>query len=109
MEVGSRSEIGSGCFWVSDNGCGMAPEIAARIFEPFFTTKGKSGTGLGLSASHGIITRHNGEILVVSEPNEGTRFEVRLPLCDKGARFVKSSPAVGDDNYDSNESLIAIK
>jgi hypothetical protein len=26
---------------------------------------------------------------VVSEPGEGTRFEVRLPLCDKSYRFVK--------------------
>jgi len=32
-----------------------------------------------------------GEILVVSEPGEGTRFEVRLPVCDKYERFVKNS------------------
>ena len=108
MEVGARSEIDSGCFWVSDNGCGMPPETAARIFEPFFTTKGKSGTGLGLSASHGIITRHNGEILVVSEPGEGTRFEVRLPLCEKSARFVKNSPAVPDEE-NTSDSLNAAK
>ena len=50
-------------------------------------------SGLGLSASHGIITRHQGEIVVVSEPGEGTRFEVRLPLCDKNYRFVKKSEA----------------
>lgn len=91
MEIGARAEIESGCLWVADTGCGMPPETALRIFEPFFTTKGKLGSGLGLSASHGIITRHKGEILVVSEPGEGTRFEVRLPICDKGDKFVKNS------------------
>ena len=94
MEVGVRSELESGCFWVADTGMGMEQEIASRIFEPFFTTKGTLGSGLGLSASHGIITRHNGEILMVSEPGEGTRFEVRLPVCDKNARFVKPSEPV---------------
>ena len=109
IEIGTRAEIDSGCFWVADNGCGMPAETAARIFEPFFTTKGKSGTGLGLSASHGIITRHTGEILVVSEPGEGTRFEVRLPLCEKSERFVKKSVPGFDEIHDSSENLIAIK
>ena len=94
MEVGVRGEIESGCFWVADTGLGMDPEVASRIFEPFFTTKGTLGSGLGLSASHGIITRHNGEILVVSEPGEGTRFEVRLPVCDKNERFLKPAASV---------------
>ncbi|MFN2498781.1 MAG: ATP-binding protein [Pyrinomonadaceae bacterium] len=91
MEIGARAEIECGCFWVADSGCGMSPETASRIFEPFFTTKGKLGSGLGLSASHGIVTRHKGELFVVSEPGEGTRFEVRLPICDKNDRFVKKS------------------
>lgn len=89
MEMGTRAELESGCFWIADSGCGMPPETVARIFEPFYTTKGKKGTGLGLSASHGIISRHNGQIMVVSEPGEGTRFEVRLPLCEDDARFVR--------------------
>jgi PAS domain S-box-containing protein len=90
MEVGSRGEIDSGCFWVADTGCGMPPETVARIFEPFFTTKGSKGTGLGLSASHGIISRHGGEIFAVSEQGEGTRFEVRLPIADDLSRFVRT-------------------
>ena len=98
MEIGARAEIESGCFWVADTGSGMPAETAARIFEPFFTTKGKLGSGLGLSASHGIITRHKGEILVVSEPGEGTRFEVRLPICDKADRFVKNSSPDQESN-----------
>ncbi|MDQ6652947.1 MAG: PAS domain-containing protein [Acidobacteriota bacterium] len=102
MEIGSRAEIESGCFWVADNGCGMPAETASRIFEPFFTTKGKLGSGLGLSASHGIITRHKGEIVVVSEAGEGTRFEVRLPICDKNDRFVKN-------NEDQKEELNGVE
>jgi PAS domain S-box-containing protein len=90
MEIGSRGELDSGCFWVSDTGCGMPPDTAARIFEPFFTTKGSKGTGLGLSASHGIISRHGGEIFAVSELGEGTRFEVRLPIADDLSRYVRT-------------------
>jgi PAS domain S-box-containing protein len=80
IEIGTRAELDSACFWVADTGLGMPPETIARIFEPFYTTKGEGGTGLGLSASHGIITRHQGQIMVVSEPGLGTRFEVRLPV-----------------------------
>lgn len=89
LEVGTRAELESGCFWVADTGCGMTPETVARIFEPFYTTKGEKGTGLGLSASHGIISRHHGQIIVVSEPGEGTRFEVRLPLCEERGKFTR--------------------
>lgn len=80
IETGTRAELESAIFWVADTGNGMSPETVARIFEPFYTTKGEQGTGLGLSASHGIITRHQGRIMVVSEPGLGTRFEVRLPI-----------------------------
>jgi PAS domain S-box-containing protein len=91
LELGTRGEIDGGCFWVADTGCGMPPETIARIFEPFFTTKGAHGTGLGLSASHGIISRHEGEIVALSEPGEGTRFEVRLPIWEKTSPFAKSA------------------
>jgi len=94
MEVGTRGEIDSGCFWVADTGCGMSQETIARVFEPFFTTKGAKGTGLGLSASHGIISRHGGEIYAVSDPGEGTRFEVRLPISDTISRLIKSEDEV---------------
>lgn len=104
MELGTRNEVDSGCFWVADSGCGMSPENVARIFEPFYTTKGKKGTGLGLSASHGIISRHNGQIMVVSEPGEGTRFEVRLPLCEDDARFVKEIK----DHKTADEMILSI-
>ena len=64
-----------------DNGKGMSQAELKHIFEPFYTTKdpGK-GTGLGLATSHRIIEQHKGEINVVSAPQEGTTFIVRLPI-----------------------------
>jgi two-component system, cell cycle sensor histidine kinase and response regulator CckA len=68
------------CMTISDNGCGMEPEVLARIFDPFFTTKeiGK-GTGLGLSTIHGIIKQHEGWIEVTSNLGSGTQFRIYLP------------------------------
>jgi PAS domain S-box-containing protein len=66
---------------VSDTGCGMSPHIMERIFDPYFTTKKKEeGTGLGLSVVHGIVKDHGGFITVKSNPDQGSVFDVYLPL-----------------------------
>jgi PAS domain S-box-containing protein len=80
VKVGTQIRERNACLWVEDSGVGMSKEVLARIFEPFYSTKGDSGTGLGLSASHGIIENHGGSINVKSEPGKGTRFEIVLPL-----------------------------
>jgi signal transduction histidine kinase len=65
---------------VRDTGTGISPAIRAHIFDPFFSTKPVgSGTGLGLSLCHGIVTSLGGRIEVESEINVGSVFRVVLP------------------------------
>ena len=65
-------------FEVSDNGCGMNPEIQSKIFTRFFSTKEGQGTGLGLLITQKIIQEHGGEIALNSKEGVGTTFSVRL-------------------------------
>ncbi|HMP97890.1 MAG TPA: ATP-binding protein, partial [Kiritimatiellia bacterium] len=64
---------------IVDNGKGIDPKDIGHVFDPFYTTKA-SGTGLGLSVSHGIIVEHQGMIDVESQIGAGTTFFITFPL-----------------------------
>lgn len=64
---------------ITDEGSGMTSETIENLFQPFYTTK-TTGTGLGLPFVKKVIEEHDGEIVVESELNKGTRFSVQLPI-----------------------------
>jgi signal transduction histidine kinase/CheY-like chemotaxis protein/HAMP domain-containing protein len=82
---------------LQDNGHGISPSAQARIFEPFFSTKDKNkGTGLGLATAYGIVEQHGGAIKVTSQPGEGARFCIFLPLVADASEIVHLPKAEED-------------
>lgn len=71
-------------FSVKDNGIGIKQEHLARLTERFYRVdKGRSretqGTGLGLAIVKHVLMRHNGRLLVESEPGKGSVFTIQFP------------------------------
>ncbi len=66
----------------TDNGNGMNEVTLNKIFDPFYTTKrGKGGSGLGMHIVYNLVTQKlNGSILCESQPGEGVRFEIVVPI-----------------------------
>lgn len=73
---------------VIDNGIGIDKKLQKQVFERFYQTENSTnnstsyGSGIGLSLARGIVRLHHGEIGVISEPNGGSRFWVKLPVGD---------------------------
>jgi CheY-like chemotaxis protein len=78
---------------ISDTGCGMSPEVAARAFEPFFTTKPLGqGTGLGLSMIYGFARQSGGQVRIYSEVGKGAMICMYLPRAEGTRSPERSQP-----------------
>ena len=67
------------CLEVIDNGGGMDERTRSRMFQAFFSTR-TAGSGLGLPTVKKIVEAHGGTITCESEPGQGTRFCITLPI-----------------------------
>lgn len=71
---------------ISDNGTGISDEAQDNLFQPNFTTK-TSGMGLGLSIVKNIVDNFGGKIWYTTQLNEGTTFNIEIPLFKNDKNF----------------------
>ena len=79
-----RSDADGADLIVTDTGEGIDPEFIPRLTERFFRIdKGRSreegGTGLGLAIVKHVLARHDAELIITSEPGEGSEFRCHFP------------------------------
>ncbi|MGI9222348.1 MAG: phosphate regulon sensor histidine kinase PhoR [Woeseiaceae bacterium] len=84
VEIIWRSDNEGGDLIVRDNGEGIAEEHIGRLTERFFRVdrgraRGEGGFGLGLAIVKHAVERHDGELLISSEPGQGSEFRCRFP------------------------------
>ncbi|HEX5160267.1 MAG TPA: ATP-binding protein, partial [Steroidobacteraceae bacterium] len=83
ITIASRTRGDAALIEISDTGPGIAAEDLPHIFDPYYSASKKhqkTGTGLGLYISKGIVDAHRGEIRCGSQPGVGTTFSITLPL-----------------------------
>jgi signal transduction histidine kinase len=85
-----RREGAHAVLTVQDTGIGIPPNEICHLFTEFFRASNAlavraPGTGLGLAAVKALVEQYNGQLSVRSRENQGSRFTVRLPLCEADA------------------------
>ena len=98
QEQGTKAGFARVVFRVSDTGCGMTEEFAARVFDPFarddrVVKSGIQGTGLGMAITKHIVDSMGGTIRVSTALNQGSCFAVTVELPIDDSREAERAPA----------------
>lgn len=85
IEVSLSADDTTACLSVNDNGPGISPEAQAQLFQIYYRaddsrTARVGGTGLGLYIVKTLAEAHGGAVSVVSQPGQGSSFQVCFPL-----------------------------
>lgn len=85
IDVSIKQDIKNVTVRISDTGIGISLEDQKRIFERFFKadrshSRKYGGSGMGLAIVKQIVSLHQGDIRVESDPDQGATFIVTLPI-----------------------------
>lgn len=93
IEVSTTQRDGQVVVSFRDNGIGMTPDVLSRALDPFFTTRAPGPhVGLGLTIAQAIVRRHGGELVLRSDPGEGTLVEFTIPIRHPGDPGLGETP-----------------
>ena len=102
------------CLAVRDTGTGIPPGKLNDIFEDFTQADGSvsrryGGTGLGLAITRRLVQMHGGNISVQSRVNQGSVFQVELPLAlPAGIPAEAAAPQDGSSSVDQDAAGLAV-
>ena len=95
---------------VTDDGCGMTPDVVERVYEPFFTTKAAGkGTGLGLSQIFALVRQLSGEIAIATAVGHGTTVMLYLPREIAEAASIEPSEIAATNRASGNLDVLVVE
>jgi len=85
VHVSLKNNINSIKILVEDTGIGMSDDEISKLFHEFVRiknvkTKNITGSGLGLSIVKKLVDVYDGNVMVSSVPDKGSKFEIELPI-----------------------------
>jgi two-component system phosphate regulon sensor histidine kinase PhoR len=97
VRVSARQEKETVAIEVADDGPGVPREEQQRVFEKFYRGQDQirssvDGSGLGLAMAKLVVRAHGGKLSLQSEPGEGARFTVRLPVLEQREHALEVPP-----------------
>jgi two-component system sensor histidine kinase BaeS len=89
LETG-KDEQGLARLVVADTGIGIPPEELPRVTERFFrgqrSAEMATGSGIGLTIVAELVRAQHGKLRITSEPGQGTRATITMPVTKKPAQ-----------------------